>query len=74
MPDALSCKREIAHSACVLLLGLVLGFVAKATDGISVIGDIGTYAGVWIFVATMVAAFSKSPFLAALNTLLLFLA
>jgi hypothetical protein len=74
MPDVLSCKREITHSACVLLLGLILGFVAKAADGISIIGDIGTYLGVWVFVATMVAAFSKSHFLAALNTLLLFLA
>jgi hypothetical protein len=74
MPDALSWKREIAYSACVLLLGLVLGVVAKATDSVSIVGQIGTYLGVWVFVATMVAAFSKSPFLAALNTLLLFLA
>jgi hypothetical protein len=74
MPDTFSWKCEIAHSAGVLLLGLVLGFAAKVADSISIIGDIGTYLGAWVFVAALVAAFSKSPFLAALNTLLLFLA
>lgn len=74
MPDSLSLKREFVCSSCALLLGLVLGIAAKATDSVSAIGEIGTNLGVWVFVATMVAAFSKTPFLAAINTLLFFLA
>ncbi|MDR2888302.1 MAG: hypothetical protein LBV33_00475 [Lachnospiraceae bacterium] len=74
MPDHLSLKREFICSIYALLLGLIVGVVAKATDSISIIGEIGTLLGVWIFIATLIAAFSKSPFLAALNTLLFFLA
>jgi len=51
-----------------------LGLIAKATDSVSVIGDIGTYLGVWVFTATLIAAFSRSPLFAALNTLMFFLA
>ena len=51
-----------------------MGFIAKATDSVSMIGDIGTELGVWVFTATLLAAFSRYPLSAALNTLLFFLA
>jgi hypothetical protein len=58
----------------VIILGLILGVAAKAADGMAVVGDIGTYLGIWAFAASLIAAYSRTPFLAALNTLLFFLA
>lgn len=55
------------------VLGAVLGVVAKATDSVSLIGDIGTGLGVWVFVASLLAAYSRYPIAAAVNTLLFFL-
>jgi hypothetical protein len=65
---------RFGFSLCTLLLGFVCGIVAKATDSVSIIGDIGTNLGVWVFVATMVAYFSKTRLLAAMNTFLFFIA
>ena len=55
-------------------MGLALGLIAKAADSVSVVGDIGTYLGVWVFAATLIAAFSSLPLLAALNAMVFFLA
>ena len=72
-PQKLSIKAEIIFSVLIVLLGLVLGFVAKMTDSISIIGHIGTEKGVWVFAATMIAAFSRYPFSAAINVFLFFI-
>lgn len=50
----------------VFILGAILGFLAKYTDG-SVVGEIGTYLGFWILVTTMLIAWSRSPEAAALH-------
>jgi len=50
----------------VLVLGALLGFLAKYTDG-TMIGLIGTNLGFWIFVTTIVAAWSRTPVAAALH-------
>lgn len=72
-PKKLSIKHEILFSACIVLLGMSLGLVAKMTDSVSIIGEIGTEVGIWVFAATMVAAFSRYPFTASINTFLFFL-
>ena len=73
-PTKLSIKKEIAFSFCVLILGIVMGLIAKMTDSISIIGQIGTEIGIWIFVATIIAAYSRYPLSAAVNVILFFLA
>ncbi|MCL1964801.1 MAG: DUF6518 family protein [Firmicutes bacterium] len=73
-PEKVNAKREALFVLLVILIGLILGFIAKATDSVSVMGEIGTYLGVWIFAATLIAAFSRSPLLSALHTLIFFLA
>ena len=72
-PQKLSMKTEVIFSVFIVLLGLTLGFVAKMTDSVSIIGEIGTEIGVWIFVATMIAAFSRYPFAAVINVFLFFI-
>ncbi len=66
-------KRKVMLSLFVVLSGLVLGLVAKATDSVSVIGEIGTGLGIWVFIVTLIAAFSFTPITAMLNALLFFL-
>ncbi|MFK9092698.1 DUF6518 family protein [Bacillus salipaludis] len=50
----------------VFMLGALLGFLAKYTDG-SVVGLIGTYLGFWVVVTTIIAVRSRSPKAAALH-------
>ena len=69
----LSIKGELLFSCLVALLGLVMGFVAKATDSVSVIGEIGTELGVWVFAAALIAAYSRHVLCAAANVLVFFL-
>lgn len=66
-------KIDLLISLGVVLLGTLMGYVSKATDSVSIIGDIGTELGIWVFVASIVAAYSRYPFTAALNTMLFFL-
>lgn len=73
-PKDKSIKIDLMISIGTILLGAVLGFVAKATDSVSIIGDIGTELGVWVFAATIVAVYSRYPFTAGINTMLFFLA
>jgi hypothetical protein len=72
--DKVNFKREALVILLTITMGLALGFIAKSADSVSLVGDIGTYLGVWVFAATLIAAFSRSPLLAALNTMVFFLA
>ena len=73
LPNKFSFKKELLFTACIIMLGLLLGMIAKMTDSISVIGDIGTELGIWIFLATLIAVYSRYPTTAAVNVLLFFL-
>ena len=72
-PQKLSIKTEIVFSVVSTIIGIALGFIAKMTDSISIIGEIGTEIGIWIFVATLIAAFSHYPLSAAINVFLFFI-
>jgi len=67
-PDKINIKRELLYSLTVVVFGLLFGCVAKATDSISLIGDIGTDLGVWVFIVSIIAAFSSRPRFAMINT------
>lgn len=54
-------NRKVMLSLFVVFLGLVLGLVAKVTDSVSVIGEIGTGLGLWVFIVTSISAFSHTP-------------
>jgi hypothetical protein len=54
------------------ILGVTLGIVAKYADSISLIGHIGTRLGVWVLIASILAAWSTSPERAALNVFAFF--
>lgn len=74
LPRQISRKAEIWYAVGCVLLGLLLGWIAKATDSVSVIGEIGTELGIWVFVATLLAAYSRTPWSAAVHVPLFFLA
>jgi len=67
LPEKVNFKHELFYTLSVMILGLLFGLIAKSTDSISVIGEIGTNLGVWIFIGTLIAAYSHTPLLAALN-------
>lgn len=57
-----------------LFLGGLLGFLAKRYDSLPIIGEIGTYLGLWVLIATVLVAWSRSPKAAALYVLVFFAA
>lgn len=71
-PQTRSLRFELIFSACIVLLGGGMGLVAKMTDSISMIGEIGTELGIWVFVAALIAAYSRYPISAAINVFLFF--
>lgn len=60
-------QQKVAWVVGVILLGASLGLFAKLFGTTPVIGLIGTYLGFWIFAATVIAAWSRSPIAAALD-------
>ncbi|MFJ7728689.1 DUF6518 family protein [Neobacillus sp. NPDC097160] len=59
-------QQRLVKVLFVFMLGALLGFLAKYTDG-SVVGLIGTYLGFWVVVTTIIAVRSRSPKVAALH-------
>lgn len=51
-----------------------IGVIAKMTDSVSIIGDIGTELGIWVFTAAIIAAYSRYPVSGAINVFLFFTA
>ena len=66
--DKINFKRELPYTLAVIVFGLLFGYIAKAADSISLIGDVGTDLGVWVFIVSMIAAFSSRPLFAMINT------
>ncbi len=67
-------KADIFYSLCIIVLGAGLGYISKRMDSISIIGQITTELGIWVFAAAIVAAYSRKPIYAAANVVLFFLA
>jgi hypothetical protein len=74
LPEGISISKELIFSVGIILLRLLLGFLAKAMDNYHIIGEIGTRLSMWVFSATLIAAFSRHPITAAINVMLFFLA
>ncbi len=67
-------QQKILRLSAIFLLGVVLGFLAKYLDNVPIIGEIGTYLGFWVFTATLIAAWSRSPKAAASHVFAFFVA
>ncbi len=65
-------QQQLLRVFLALAFGAVMGLVAKGTDGVSVVGDIGTHLGIWVLTATVLAAWSRSPQAAALHVFAFF--
>ncbi len=70
----ISTRRKLALALSSAVLGLALGLLAKYLDGMPFLGSIGTSLGVWVFLATLLAAWSRTPGAAALHVFLFFAA
>ncbi|MEH7352953.1 DUF6518 family protein [Neobacillus drentensis] len=66
-------QQRLVRVLFVFMLGALLGFLAKYTDGL-VVGLIGTYLGFWITVTTIIAVRSRSPKAAALHAFVFLIA
>jgi hypothetical protein len=65
---------ELLFSFSIACGGVLLGILSKGFDGVSIIGDVTTEIGVWIFLASIIALISHNPISSAINTILFFLA
>lgn len=76
-------KQRLLRILFVFIFGLALGFFAKYADTIpsngingtwllSIIGDIGTCLGIWVFISAIIAAWSRSSKAAAINVFFFF--
>ncbi len=72
-PSSLDLKYELFFTTSILVLGLGLGFISKMLDSNLILGDIFTGFGPWIFIATLIAAYSRYPISAMINTMIFFL-
>lgn len=66
-------QQKMSKILMVFALGAFLGFLAKYLDSVSLLGQIGTDLGLWILVATILAAWSRSPSAAAIHVFVFFL-
>jgi len=67
-------RADIFYSLCIIVLGAGLGYISKRMDSISIIGQITTELGIWVFAAAIIAVYSRKPSYAAVNVVLFFLA
>lgn len=80
-------KNKIINSILILILGIMLGIFSKWLDSLSIdnsiwwhnivdtldLGNVFSRFGIWLFLATAISIYSKTPFRAALNVLLFFI-
>lgn len=80
----LSIRQQLLRTLLICLLGVILGFVSKYIDVLphyggwgdflNLLSDISSRIGIWIFIATLLAAWSRTPAAAAIQVFLFFIA
>lgn len=88
VPDRnLKLNRKIINTTSIMLLGIILGIFSKWLDNISIddticwqhifgildLRNVFSLFGIWIFIATTISVFSKTPLRASLNVFLFFI-
>lgn len=71
--QTLTPAQKVLRAGGIVLLGIILGTLAKLVDG-TFVGLIGSYLGFWIVIGTVIGVWSRSPRAAALHVGLFFAA
>ena len=82
-PTQVPRSRKILYSSLIFMLGVILGTISKLLDETASnllpyfleqmdLGNFFSRMGIWLFLAVVIAIYSKSPIRAALNVLIFF--
>lgn len=66
-------KRRTAILISLLFASLVFGIITKYLDSVPYFGDVFTRLGIWVFIGTLIAAYSKTLIRAGIHTMIFFL-
>lgn len=73
--EEISWKRKIVSVFWTIIIGAILGILAKVVDNPNInpiFDDIGGRLGIWVFIATFLAIYASSPELAAIRVFVFF--
>ena len=82
-PTQVPRSRKILYSSLIFMLGVILGTISKLLDETASnllpyfleqmdLGNFFSRMGIWLFLAVVIAIYSKSPIRSALNVLIFF--
>ncbi len=66
-------KKRLAILMSLLFVSLIFGVITKYLDSVPYFGDVFTRLGIWVFIGTLIAAYSKTPIRAGIHTMIFFL-
>lgn len=83
IPGNISLSRKIANTSLLFIAGIILGVISKVLDETASnllpflleVLDLGSFLsnmGIWIFLAILIAVYSKSPLRSAINVFMFF--
>lgn len=66
-------KKRVAIILSWLFASIGFGIITKYVESVSFFGDVFTRLGIWVLIGTLIAAYSKTPIRAGIQTMIFFI-